>query len=533
MSAPSRKPKLTREQQLCQDIASFCHDPLGYVLYAFPWGIKGGPLEAYDGPRRWQRQFLKRLGDRLKETAGRDRYEVIREALASGHGVGKSALVGMICNWAMSTFENCRGVVTANTETQLRTKTWPEVGKWHSMAINRHWFTLTATALMHADERHAKNWRVDCVTWSETNTEAFAGLHNMGSRLLLIFDEASSIPAKVWEVAEGALTDAKTEIIWCVYGNPTRPIGRFKDCFGRLKHRWNGDKIDARTVEGTNTAQHEQWIHDYGIDSDFVKVRVLGQFPGNDPRQFIAFQWIEDALNREFDMATGDGSIPKHRVIVDVADGGDDFTVVTLLRRFQSMDCFVKQQQFSFPGAFSPIMAADAGEAMWKEFRLSVDRGDDMVVDSLGVGAGTAGELSRRGYPVIRYIGGAASDAPSRWRNRRTQSYMVLRDKMRDGRVMIAKDFVRDSVEFDELTEQLASIRTRPTDRLEDLETKEAMKDRGVKSPDRADTLAMGYCTQAPLTITENHDTTASAKAERLPEFRVQKSTLWDGLDLS
>jgi hypothetical protein len=93
--------------------------------------------------------------------------------------------------------------------------------------INRHWFTYTATALYSADPAHEKTWRVDMTAWSENNTEAFAGLHNKGKRLLLIFDEASAIPDLIWEVAEGALTDEQTEIIWACFGNPTRNSGRF------------------------------------------------------------------------------------------------------------------------------------------------------------------------------------------------------------------------------------------------------------------------------------------------------------------
>src|SRR3546814_1852018 len=83
--------------------------------------------------------------------------------------------------------------------------------KWHQLGITRHWWTCTATALYSVDERHAANWRADAVPWSEHNTEAFAGLHNLGKRLVLIFDEASAIADKVWEVAEGALTDRSEE----------------------------------------------------------------------------------------------------------------------------------------------------------------------------------------------------------------------------------------------------------------------------------------------------------------------------------
>jgi hypothetical protein len=71
-------------------------------------------------------------------------------------------------------------------------------------------------------------WRAGVIRWSVETTEAFAGLHNKGRRVILIFDEASAISDKIWEVSEGALTDEETEIIWLAFGNPTRNSGRFR-----------------------------------------------------------------------------------------------------------------------------------------------------------------------------------------------------------------------------------------------------------------------------------------------------------------
>lgn len=500
---PAAKRKLTYEQQLCQDIAGFQHDPLGYVLYAFPWGVKGTPLAAVKGPRKWQRRFLEDLGDRLRKTAGVNAFEVIQDATASGHGIGKSALVGMLCMWAMSTFENTRGIVTANTETQLRTKTWPEVTKWHSMAINRHWFTVTATAMFHAREEFSKNFRIDCITWSETNTEAFAGLHNQGNRILLLFDEGSSIPPKIWEVAEGALTDDGTEIIWAVFGNPTRPMGRFKDCFGRLKHRWNTRNIDAREVEGTNAAQHQRWIDDYGLDSDFVKVRVLGQFPSASAQQLIPEQWIYRAI-RHF---PGDGSLPRQLISADVADGGADLSVVSAAIEYASHLHVTRQKQFNFPATESPIKTAQAILGMWQGLECSAKRGDTTIVDAMGVGAGTAGYVMEKQIPCIAYKGGAASANPAKWRNRRVQSYINFRDALRDQTVTIDPDCFESQADLDEFVEQVCSIeRAEANDKLEDLVTKAQMLKDGIKSPDRADSVAMLFAAKVPQLKPKNSE---------------------------
>ena len=185
--------------ELVRWLAACASDPLSFVKGAFPWSEAGTRLAAFTGPEPWQAEILSRIRD------GLPLQSAIRLATASGHGVGKSALVAWILIWSMATKPDTRGVVTANTETQLKTKTWAELGKWFHMFIGKEHFKLTATALFADDETHERTWRIDLVPWSERNTEAFAGLHNQGRRIVVIFDEASAIPDIIWETTEGAL----------------------------------------------------------------------------------------------------------------------------------------------------------------------------------------------------------------------------------------------------------------------------------------------------------------------------------------
>lgn len=284
------------EEQLIDDIAMFTHDPLSYALYAFPWGEAGTELETAGGPRQWQAEALGEIGQHLRNQE--TRHQPLLLARASGHGIGKSAFISMVIKWGMDTCEDCKVVVTANTENQLRTKTWPEIAKWQRLSITRDWFTCTKTAIYSNDPNHTNAWRADAVPWSENNTEAFAGLHNQGKRIILVFDEASNIADLVWEVAEGALTDENTEIIWIAFGNPTRNTGRFRECFRKFKHRWRTKQIDSRTVEGTNKEQIKKWEEDMGEDSDFFKIRVRGIFPSASETQFIPTGLTDAAMKR-------------------------------------------------------------------------------------------------------------------------------------------------------------------------------------------------------------------------------------------
>ena len=210
---------MTAELEIVDAIGGFAHNPLGFVRFAFPWKEAGSELADASGPREWQAKLLDELGRRLGEGHRLGSLLPILMARASGHGIGRSTVAAWALIWAMSTLPDTRCIVTANTDTQLRTKTWPEVTKWFRLAINAHWFRVTATAAYSVDPTHERLWRADAIPWSEENTEAFSGLHNQGRRIVLIFDEASAIADRIWEVSEGALTDQDTGIIWIVFGN--------------------------------------------------------------------------------------------------------------------------------------------------------------------------------------------------------------------------------------------------------------------------------------------------------------------------
>src|SRR6266851_5786554 len=235
------------DDRLAQWLIEVRDDPLAFVMGAFPWGEKGTQLEGYDGPMPWAIALMGRIKSGLTTID-----EAIMEAVASGHGIAKSTTVAQLILWAFMTFPDTRGVVTANTEPQLKTKTWAELGKWFNLCwFAREYFTLTATALLSKDKTRERTWRIDMIPWSKTNPQAFAGLHNKGKRMLLVFD------------------------------NPTRNFGRFRECFDGGKHNsfWHTTQIDSREVPITNKKRIEHLISIYGLDSDYTRVRILGQFP--------------------------------------------------------------------------------------------------------------------------------------------------------------------------------------------------------------------------------------------------------------
>lgn len=461
------------ECQLAADVGGFAFDPLGFVLYAFPWGE--GVLAEHDGLEPWQREELAIIGEALKAGASVSAaaQKAIQRAISSGHGIGKSAFVAWIILWAMSTLPDTRGVVTANTEAQLKGKTWAELAKWHRMCLCGHWFDCTATALISKLPGHDKTWRCDMVPWSERATEAFAGLHNKGKRVFLLFDEASAIPDAIWEVSEGALTDDNTEILWVVCGNPTRNSGRFRECFGKFKHRWGTRQVDSRQVSLTNKAQIKQWIDDYGDDSDFVRVRVRGVFPRAGSNQLIASDLVEAARGKSL---RADVYRAAPLIFgVDVARFGDDQSVLTKRQGLYA------QAQIKWRGLDLMTLAGIVAQ------HIDKDQPDAVFVDMGGLGAGVVDRLHQLGYDQVIGVdfGGQAADT-GQHANKRTEIWCSVRDWLKKGGAMpddaeLADDLTGPEYGFTGDKGQIV------------LEKKSDMKKRGLASPDSGDSLALTF----------------------------------------
>lgn len=452
--------------------AEYRRDPLGFVRWAFPWG-EPGALAASTGPEAWQRDVLQEIGRQL--AAGES---PVRVAVSSGHGVGKSALIAWLMLWA-GTEPSTRGVVTANTETQLRTKTWAELEKWHRLAVTQNWYDLGATSLVSTLPGADLTGRIDMVPWSATNPEAFAGLHNKGGRVLLLFDEASAIDDSIWETAEGAMTDADTEIVWVVFGNPTRTQGRFFECFNRFRNRWFRRQVDSRKVSLTDKRQIAAWIADYGEDSDFVRVRIRGQFPRAGSMQFIDSELVDGATQRPVDFAT-------HRdnplvMGVDVARFGDDRSVIVLRRGSDARSWPIEKHQkmdlMALAGRVADRAAAEGVRAVF--------------VDEGGIGAGVVDRLRQLGVPFVFGVqfGGKAETwdekgAKPKYANKRAEMWGNMKTWLETASLPDDLELRADlcGVEFG--YDAKSAIQ---------LEKKDDMKKRGLASPDIGDALALTF----------------------------------------
>lgn len=481
------------EEQLAADIAEFYDDPLGFVLYAFPWGEPVTSLERYDGPDTWQTEFLINLGQQVRERGfdGLTPVMPIRYAVSSGHGIGKSVLVAWIILWAMSTRPFLHGTVTANTIDQLQTKTWATLRTWFLRCRTAHWFDMNSERLYHRS--HKDNWFVAKQSSKEENSEAFAGQHAADSTSLYIFDEASAIPDVIYDVAEGGMTDGEPMIF--IFGNPTRSSGKFHQaCWGSMRHRWNPVIIDSRTAKFTNKQQIAEWVHDYGEDSDFVRVRVRGLPPNAGDLQFIPLSFVSDAQKRQVTV------LPDEPLVcaLDMARGGADECVFRFRRGADGRSI----PPIRVPGEQARdsmklvTLAADVLGRTYEGRKVAA-----LFVDATGgsVGGPVADRLRQLGHRNVFDVQFAGESPDPKYANLRAYMWGRMRDWLE----------TRGAIDA---TPGLEADLTGPSylhdkrDRLQ-LESKEQMKKRGLDSPDDGDALAMTF-----------------AQVVKLPELEVPRA---------
>jgi hypothetical protein len=310
--------------------------------------------------------------------------------------------------------------------------------------------------------------------WTETRPENFAGLNAKDRRIILLYDEASAIPDVIWQTSEAIVTDQDLQAIWCVFGNPLHPQGRFKDCWDRFAHRWITKHVNSLDVSFTNKVQLERWIEDYGADSDFVRTRVLGEFPRVASTQFISPELVQEAMDRELSPSRTDPLV----IGVDVARFGTDQSCIF------------------------PRKGPDARSLKPLTFRnIPLDKLEDQVVafcnahrvqqifvDGTGVGGGLVDHLRRRGYLVTDVQFGAKADQQIdgvRYANKRAEIWGLMRNALRylclPNSQQLREELCGPEYSFSRTNDSIL------------LEPKDLMRRRGLDSPDLADALAVSF----------------------------------------
>jgi hypothetical protein len=497
------------EDPLAVEVAKYYDDPLGFVLDCFPWGE--GELAGEDGPDENQREFLISLGNEVKTRNFVAPITVmpILMAITSGHGTGKSALGAWIVWWILSTRPGSDGTVTAGTFTQLESRTWAAIQWWGKLCITVHWFEIQSAGIYSKTD--PEGWKVTAQTCKEENAQSFAGQHARRSTSWYLFDEASEVPTKIWDTAMGGTTDG--EPMFFAWGQMVRNTGRFYEvCFGSRAERWNHRRVDSNTSKLTNKVLIAQWKLDYGEDSDYYRVRVLGLPPQASELQFIDRTRIQDAQVRIVFPLDDDPLVAGF----DVSGGGSAWNVIRFRRGVDGRSLA--------PIRISGERGRDRAVLIGVCAELLADQRPErkiaaMFVDS-AFGSPIVERLRSMGFDNVHEVtfGGPSPDVhQANWR-----AYMWFRLKEWLLRGMIPGDLGDAEPNGNRsLAMQLGApgFHLNQSSKLV-LESKADMQKRGEASPDDADAMALTFAQHvAPVAAPEH--------GRRYEQFSNQGSDGW------
>lgn len=416
----------------------------------------------------------------------------LRISVKSGQGPGKTTVSAVIGLWWGLQDVDVRNITTAPSMKQCRNVWLSEVRERMSKAhpLLKKFITVTSSTVyfggfVRGAPRH-KNWRCELLTAS--SAEAFQGQHN--KRLNAIVEEASGVDASIIEALKGTVSNVQNE--WqedaaegaiLMIGNPNQRDTEFFKCFGKMAASWTQVTLDAEEAPIVNPKKLIEHAIEFGIDSDFYRVRVLGEFPATDPTGIINPDDVYACTTTDVRVAAGNPRLLGQRQFgIDVARQGGDETII--YRR--SGGCIVEWKKWSKTTDFEPAHAIRWSfksqiDAEWHNWQTLY------VMDAGGMGQGVMHLFEEAGKELFPFHTQAKATRPTVYGNRMTEAWFQLAALLRDRKVRIPDDPI--------LHNQLTTRRYEfNKDGLLIVEPKDKyMKRTKNPSPDRADALVMAF----------------------------------------
>lgn len=419
--------------------------------------------------------------DKMEDVANsvRDNQNTVVKA---GNAVSKTYTMARVAIWFVYCFYPATVITTAPSNIQVEELLWREIGEAHTNAKVPLGGKLTNTMLDLSRGHKSKKWfafgfatKPDTVTQQATRMQGF---HN--ENVLVIFDEAAGIMSEIWEAKDKLITNPKHK--FCAIGNPTTAHGRFTDCFKSSMFKTitisvkdtPNYKTGNQIIPGLSGREFEQHvIKVYGLESNAYKAMITGEIPDEDVDSLIPISWIEKA---EIRLPYPHYRFKKRFVVVDVADGGDDETVIKGFENKDQIDELILREK----------KVEECEPYVWRMLRKI--GGNAIVYDHDGVGRVMGGLLrgsTDKKTIIIAFEGSAPAYDLKTFFNRRAEGHWAMRNDFKDNIISFPPD--------DMQREEIAAIKysTESRSRTIAIEKKKFIKERIGRSPDRSDTVMM------------------------------------------
>lgn len=438
-------------------------------------------------------------------------------AVKAGHGVGKSWLAAILaCWWIDTRYPDCFVASTAPSTAQIGAIVWREIHGIRARIEVRYKEYLKRKEAGQSTEGLPDHKLPGYVTsdhiWKtdfgvpigfgrkppdQKTDDAFQGLHAREG-VLAIGDEAVGLTEDMID-ALGNITSTSNSrrVLIC---NPTNPASHVGKLFKQRPKNWSYHTIsvlnspnftDEKYVtppEVLEALSDESFVdskrEEYGEGSPKWTSRIEGEFAWD--MGFTLFRDTDITEGFDTNIIPSQSATSVLGVDVSRSKAGDTNTIYEFtggVLRFVD--------EWNDPNAMNTAQ---------KIHDTALERGvSEVRIDGVGLGGPIADrvrELSQDKYLVIEILGGDASPDRKRWYNFRAWSFWSFQDNLSKG--LIDLD-VADTQLSDELMGIEIKVRTSGLENLL-LESKEDMRKRGVKSPNRADAANYAQLDLSPWT---------------------------------
>jgi hypothetical protein len=413
-----------------------------------------------------------------------------KTAVKACHSSSKTFTAAIATLHWLARYEDGVVITSAPSQTQVQKLLWGEIHTLRGKSLYPFPEPLL-TELKFNTHRYALGFATNVTTQSEGTR--FQGFHSRSGTILVIFDESVGIPPAIWEAALGSLSSNNARLL--VLGNPTINSGNFYNCFHSDRESYNcititafeSPNLQGLTLQSLLALSEEEldtnprpylvsrrWVkelyEELGEEHPLYQARVLGEFPNQSESALLDLAWLEAARERKL-------CTPNAPVIggLDCAGPGEAESVLTLRKGPE----IILQKAWAQSDPRGEVVATlqryqDAGVLQ------------AVNVDSIGIGWGMFCHLRDLGFAAVPINVGEAARDREKFANLKAELYWALRLRAEAGDL---------SGELDERTVgQLAGIRYQHNPRGQiQIESKDDARKRGVKSPDRAESVMLAF----------------------------------------
>jgi hypothetical protein len=398
-----------------------------------------------------------------------------RVAVKSGNGLGKGFCAAVVLLWFLHSHQDAAiALSTAPAFRQVRHILWRQVHRLYRPNAEQLGGKMLDTSWEISDGRYAMGL-------SAENADQFQGFHSPD--MLIVVDEAEGVSDEIYEAIEAVMTAADPLLL--LIGNPTTVTGAFRRAFYEERHLYHNitiSALDSPNVQAGKTIvpglTSARWVEErretWGEDNPIYRARVLGEFPDQAEDTLINLSDVEAAAERWARPENSENDESEVFLAVDVARLGSDRSVilhrqgerVVEIRTFRDMDTMQL--------------------AGWVAAAISETEPERVCVDEIGVGAGVVDRLKEQGHPVQGINVARRAQQERLFTNVRAEGYWCLKELFASGQIAIPNDH--------QLMGELAALRYSFDSQGRVLmESKEAMRQRGLPSPDKADALMLAF----------------------------------------